>query len=42
MNILNAAEKDEELPSTVEKVEQLGHLRITCPKCSHVFEKEDG
>ncbi len=41
MNILNSAEKDEGLPKSEGKVEQLGHLQVTCPFCKKTFEKRD-
>ncbi len=41
LNIINASEKDEELPKEIDKVDQLGHLKVTCPKCGNQFEKAD-
>ncbi len=40
LNALNHAEKDEGR-NAAEQVEQLGHLSVTCPKCSFKFEKKD-
>ncbi len=41
LNTINSAEHEAEPKSEAEKVEQLGHLKITCPKCGHEFEKAD-
>ena len=41
LNTINHAEQGSEAQSAAEQVEKLGHLTITCPKCSHVFEKKD-
>ena len=39
--IKNALKEEEKELKIIQKVEQLGHLTIKCPKCGHKFQRKD-